>query len=420
MTTLFFVLSILGLALTVNAWRPIRHVWVSVFVFFAGWLTAELAPLLLVLHIGGVAWFVAQGAVQGALGTAALGISVGVAGGLVALIVDAQRSSDIVERALVDGLGETYERRSEAGARALGVSIRRMLLPFWLWDRAVKRHRNIRYGPAGRRNLLDVYVGSDAPTNAPVLLYVHGGAWITVSNKDHQGKPLMLHLASRGWVCVSANYRLSPRATFPDHVIDVKRALAWIRENIATYGGDPNFVVVTGGSAGGHLASLAAITANDPEYQPGFESANTSVAACVSSYGVYDFTPGSGIPLSEQRLGFIERLVLKARYADDPSVFERASPHHRLHPDVPPFLVIHGMNDSLVSVEEARRFVARVREVSTSPVCYAELGHTQHAFDVFHSIRTGHVVRAIERFCDWVYAGYRWARAPDGADAEQR
>ena len=80
-------------------------------------------------------------------------------------------------------------------------------------------------------------------------------------NKHEQALPLMNHLAARGWVCVAANYRLSPRATFPDHLIDLKRALAWIREHIAEFGGDPGFVAATGGSAGGHLSSLLSLTA---------------------------------------------------------------------------------------------------------------------------------------------------------------
>ena len=77
-----------------------------------------------------------------------------------------------------------------------------------------------------------------------------------IGDKNAAGPPADDHLAARGWVCVATNYRLSPSATFPDHLIDVKRALAWVREHIAEYGGDPDFVVVTGGSAGGHLSAL--------------------------------------------------------------------------------------------------------------------------------------------------------------------
>ena len=122
----------------------------------------------------------------------------------------------------------------------------------------------------------------------------------------------MLHLAAEGWVCVAANYRLSPRAVFPDHLVDCKQALAWIREHIAEYGGDPDLICVTGGSAGGHLAAMAALTANEPQYQPGFESADTSVAACVPFYGVYDFTAlfeGPGLEQTVPRL--LARWVMK-------------------------------------------------------------------------------------------------------------
>ena len=110
-----------------------------------------------------------------------------------------------------------------------------------------------------------------------MLLQVHGGGW-TIGNKDQQGIPLMQHLAAKGWVCVAINYRLAPRDPFPAQIIDVKRAIAWIRENIAEYGGDPDYIAITGGSAGGHLTALAALTPNDPEWQPGFEDADTSVA----------------------------------------------------------------------------------------------------------------------------------------------
>jgi acetyl esterase/lipase len=254
------------------------------------------------------------------------------------------------------------------------------------------------------RNRLDIYHDGTERSGRPVLLYVHGGGWSPVSNKNHQGKPLMLHLAARGWLCVSANYRVSPRVAFPDHLIDVKRALAWVRAHAHAFGGDPSFVAVAGGSAGGHLAALLALTENDPEYQPGFEDANTSIQACIPLYGVYDFVPDQTLKMAERRLWFIERYVMQKKHAEHRAEFEKASPYWRVRDDAPPFFVIHGSNDTLVPVAEARAFVARLREVTRKPVVYAELSRTQHAFDVFHSIRTAYVVRAVERFCDYVLA----------------
>ena len=118
-----------------------------------------------------------------------------------------------------------------------------------------------------------------------------------IGDKREQGLPLMFELARRGWVCVTINYRLSPKATWPDHIVDVKRAVGWVRQHISEYGGDPGFIAVTGGSAGGHLSSLLALTAGDPAFQPGFEDVDCSVDACVPMYGVYDMTAGRDLPL---------------------------------------------------------------------------------------------------------------------------
>src|SRR6202000_1422106 len=131
---------------------------------------------------------------------------------------------------------------------------------------------DIAYGPDTRDNLLDIWRHRDieAGDRAPVLLQIPGGAW-TVNGRRPQGYPLMSRMAELGWVCVSVDYSKSPRKSWPAHIIDVKRALAWVRENIADYGGDPDFVTVTGGSAGGPFGPPVALTANDPRLQPGFE-----------------------------------------------------------------------------------------------------------------------------------------------------
>ena len=255
---------------------------------------------------------------------------------------------------------------------------------------------------------------SAQPKHCPTLLQIHGGAWV-VGSKNEQGLPLMMHLASRGWVCVSANYRLSPRATFPDHLIDCKRAVQWIREHGPAYGADPDFLVVTGGSAGGHLAALLALTANDREYQPGFEHVDTAVRACVSFYGVYDFTDRHGIWPHPGLARLLERRVMKVPRATHPEAYDKASPMSRVHPGAPPFFILHGDRDTLVPVEEARRFAADLRRISSEPAVYAEMPGAQHAFEIFPSVRTTFVIHGVERFLAWLYSRHlaeREAGAP--------
>src|SRR5690625_232248 len=271
------------------------------------------------------------------------------------------------------------------------------------------------YGRYGSRNHLDIWRHRDLDpgAKAPVLLQVPGGAWM-VGSKRHQAYPLLSHLSALGWVCVSINYRLSPRSTWPDHIVDVKQALAWIKENIADYGGDPDWVAVTGGSAGGHLCALTALTANRAEFQPGFEDADTSVRAAVPLYGVYDMT-GTVSRMHPLLVPALQSYVFKQSRRRSPDVYRASSPVSYVGPDAPPFFVLHGSNDSLVPVEQGRDFAARLREVSDNPVVYAELPYAQHAFEIFGSPRAHHTARAVEQFLAEMYAptsGGRVAGSP--------
>ncbi len=261
---------------------------------------------------------------------------------------------------------------------------------------------DISYGPGGRDNLLDIWRRHDlAPgSRAPVLIQVPGGAW-AVGDQRVQGYTLMSHMAELGWICVSINYSKSPRCAFPSHVVDVKRAIAWVRENIADYGGDPDFLAITGGSAGGHLASLAALTPNDPAFQPGFENADTTVQAVAPYYGVYDFTDFDN--MHEMMLPFLEHFVMKARYAEEPERFKAASPISYVHGEAPPFFVLHGEKDELVPSGQARAFTAALREAGAASVSYAELANAHHAFDITPTVRSRLAAKAVADFLGVIY-----------------
>jgi acetyl esterase/lipase len=153
----------------------------------------------------------------------------------------------------------------------------------------------------------------------------------------------------------------------------------------------------------GHLSSLAALTPNDPRSQPGFEEADTRVQAAVPFYGVYDFTrtDDSMHPLM---VPMVAKHVFKVSRTDISEPFRIASPITHISDDAPPFFVLHGTNDSLIPVEQARSFAARLIEVSCQPVVYAELPYSQHAFDIFGSARAADAAVAVEQFLAEMYA----------------
>ena len=411
MPWLFLAVSLWGAWFTWNALHPSpnspRFAVVS---FAAGWLTTELA-----LHH--LAWQTVATLVFGRLGAfgrwpGRLGLLITLASwaGLLLAQRKAHEAEDVLEHALVEGLGGDYRQQIEPALRAKllrQIDWWRVLMPFPIKRADVEIVKDIHFARERGTDLeLDVYRNVARPPGCPVLFEIHGGGW-TIGTKDEQALPLMNQMASAGWVCVTTNYRLSPAATFPEHLIDCKRALGWIRAHVHEYGGDPSFVVVTGGSAGGHLSALVALTPNDPEYQPGFEHVDTRVQGCVPFYGVYDFANRNETHRHMGMIEFLEQRVLKGRRDEIPEMFDRASPIARVGAEAPPFFVIHGESDTLVPVAEAREFVRALREKSRQCVVYAELPGAQHAFEMFPSVRTIHTVNGVHRFLAWLESRWR-------------
>ncbi len=332
-----------------------------------------------------------QGDLDSPGGWVSSGLAVLTAAGLAVVVGRALRTGLAVELALTEGLGAGWRAGIDP---AIAARLRRrrpyariLLWPFPVGRRDIERVADIRYGDAGRHNLLDVYRHRSRPAGGPVLVYLHGGGF-TGGRKDREGRPLLHRLASQGWVCVSANYRLRPAATFTDHLTDVKKVIAWVREHGREYGADPDVLFVAGSSAGAHLAATAALTPNDPAFQAGFPEADTSVTAAICLYGYYF-----------------------AIYQEGPT----STPLARVRADAPPFFVIHGDQDTLVRPDGARQLVLRLRALSGNPVVYAELPGAQHSFDIFHSIRFEAVVDAIEAFAAWVRSGRGSTAAPAAA-----
>jgi acetyl esterase/lipase len=415
---IMLIIGAASFALSFNVMRPrYAPAPVAAASFFAGWLTAELALhgiAIQAVAVSILAWLGAfetwPGRIGGILCTASIAM-------LLWSLKQSLASSVVIDEALVDFV---HHEPPPPGLRW-----RPLLMPFPVRHAAVERLRNCVYYEDERLKLrLDVFRRRGAhwgpEARRPALIYVHGGAWV-IGNKEYQGLPMLHHFAALGWVCFSINYRLCPRATFPEPVVDVKRAIAWVRAHASEFGVDPDFIVLSGNSAGGHLASLAALTPHLREWQPGFAEADTSVAACLSFYGIYDFGDRHGHWPNRGLADLLERYVMKARLADAPERFEQASPVAHLGPHAPPFLIVHGERDSLVPVAEARAFVAALRRASAAPVAYIEVPGAQHAFEVFPSVRTLYLMRGLQRFLVHVHRDYllRHGRTPmPNADRE--
>lgn len=386
---LFLATACLGVALTLNALRPPRTGRATLIAgFFASWLTIELAVHHLVWQLALTVVFVALGALRAWPGWLALALTVTSWGLMLRLWLDARRTSRTM-RAALDGL--------VAPGRWPRVPLEKLWFPFRPLRSGVSVTRDVVFARRGSLALkLDVYAPSTPGVGRPAIVQIHGGAWV-IGDKREQGLPLLNHLAANGWVGFNVNYRLSPRATFPDHLVDVKEAVAWVREHAARFGVDPGFIAATGGSAGAHLAAMVALTPGAERFQPGFEDADTSVQAAVLFYGVYDFTDRLGVLPPEFRYGLLRKHVMKRSPDDDRAAFLDASPLEHVGPHAPPTFVIHGDRDTLAPVDYARLLVERLREAGVR-VAYAELRGAQHAFDVFASPRTVRTVAAVERF----------------------
>jgi acetyl esterase/lipase len=218
--------------------------------------------------------------------------------------------------------------------------------PFFPGRHDVVGIRGLAYGDGPRRTL-DVYHRRDRPAAAPVLLHVHGGGFSS-GNKGREARPLIRHMTCRrGFVCVSAGYRLQPQVTVDDQVADVRDAISWVRAHGADYGADPRTLFVTGSSAGANLAIRAVC------------EGERGIAGLICRYGYYGGLAPSG--------------------------------------DLPPMLVVHGEKDMMIPAADVRAFVARVRAVTGNPVVYAELPGAYHDFDLYESIRSAAVSTAVEQ-----------------------
>lgn len=223
---------------------------------------------------------------------------------------------------------------------------------------------NVTYHRAGGRDLtLDVYRPRGASEPTPTLVYIHGGGW-TNGSKEASALTFLPYL-EMGWSVVNVSYRLADAAHAPAAVEDCRCALRWVYRNAGQFNFDLGRIVVTGNSAGGHLAlttGMLPASAGLDRQCPGdrrrawttgtTSTAGLEVAAIVNWYGITDVhdlahrTPGTSGNFTEAWLG---------SRGDRDAVARRVSPTNYVRSDTPPILTIHGDADPIVPYDHATR-----------------------------------------------------------------
>jgi acetyl esterase/lipase len=418
--------AVLLLAWTLLLYVPFRWRPVGLYLWFekvaAGAFTPFIAAAgLLLALVGGLAgsWWLAVPATLAAVGAAIVVVRLGL------LRVD-----------LAAALGPDWADRIPSQRRA------RMVGRWWRGRLPTAPEPRLRQAVVfakvpgtGRDLLCDVWQPpTDVPASGLAVVYLHSGAWCAL-DKDFCTRPLFRHLVTQGHVIVDVAYRLFPETDLPGMVADTKRAVAWVRTHAADLEVRPDRIVLAGGSAGGHLALLAAYAPDDPALTPAeLTGSDPRVCGVVSLYGQADlaahyhhtdqhktcrpddpqpdwdappppwmrrlFGPDAGrLKLHLAPAGRLDWLV-GGTPSQLPDRYARLSPVHRVHPGCPPTLLVHGEHDEMAPVAAMRQLHRRLEQAGV-PVTAVYLPHTDHGFDLMGaawSPQARTAIHVLERF----------------------
>jgi len=301
----------------------------------------------------------------------------------------------------------------------------RMLRDRWQWSLTISQHARFRQDvpfwtleDTGRELLCDLWLPPwDIETSGMAIVYVHGGGW-HYGDKDMGTREVFRHLAAQGHLIMDVSFRMAPETNLNGMVADVRRAIAYLKQNAQTYQINPERIVVMGASSGAHLALLAAYAPSLPAWAADDITDDTSVYGVVSIYGGADMAatykysratfgesrlPEQPIDRSVDRMmtlfgsglagstsphdqpitpaAMIRALLGGAPY-EQTEDYTQASPMTYIAGNLPPTLILHGSDDSIVPVETMRNFYRDLQKAGVTTV-YVEFPQTEHGFDLW-------------------------------------
>lgn len=253
------------------------------------------------------------------------------------------------------------------------------------------------YATLSNAQKLDIYWPEEGKGPFPVIVSIHGGAFMGGDKRDVQVTSMLQGL-ERGYCVVGVNYRMSGEAKFPALIHDIKAAIRWIRANAKEYLFDPERIATWGGSAGGYQSLMAGVSADVPELDdPSLGNADLPchVQAVVDWFGPTDFLKmdkqlmesGMAPETGREHNGSDspESLLLGKQITLIPNVVRSANPETYIHPNVPPLLIQHGTRDNIVPHQQSVNFAAKIRELCGSDRVVLELlegaGHGDPMFE---------------------------------------
>ena len=241
-----------------------------------------------------------------------------------------------------------------------------MLLPsFWVANAAPQKLIDLEYANVGDISLkLDLYLPADVK-GSTLIVWVHGGAWRGGSKNSVSIKPLL----EKGYSIASVDYRLTPVAPFPANVHDIKAAIRFLRSHADHYGYNKEKFVVSGSSAGGHLAALVGVSNGHPKLEGNlgeYTNQSSDIAAIVDFYGASNLTTilkqstPHGLSVREPALD----LLIGGRPEAVPEMAMLASPVFHIDQNDPPLLLIHGDQDPQMPINQAHEIHGQYMDLS--------------------------------------------------------